>query len=123
MGLTADPCGPLLDSFKVQKIERTAIFDARLAASARRFAMPLAARGWSPPLPQPSGPHAAHGERQAMPLLAAKPITASGDPFTARHHARMFLLCLSYATLCFFNVWSELADRGYDFLSKYTVTW
>ena len=58
-----------------------------------------------------------------MALLVAQPITSSGEPFTAKHHLKMFLASLSYANLCFINVWAEIGGHEYDFWRKYAVSW
>jgi hypothetical protein len=36
---------------------------------------------------------------------------------------RAFALCLSFANLCFLNVWAELQDREADFFKTSTATW
>jgi hypothetical protein len=58
-----------------------------------------------------------------MGLFAAKPITSSGEPFTGQHYLKLLIACLSYANLCFLNVWAEIYDRAFDFFRKYAVTW
>ncbi|HXB74886.1 MAG TPA: sulfatase-like hydrolase/transferase [Candidatus Acidoferrales bacterium] len=58
-----------------------------------------------------------------MALFASQAITSSGEAITRRHYAKFFLVCLSYANLCFLNVWFSLQDRGYDFWRRDGVTW
>jgi len=58
-----------------------------------------------------------------MALLATKAITSKGEPFTARDHVKMFVASLSYANLCFLNVWAEVQDRANEFMNKYALTW
>jgi hypothetical protein len=58
-----------------------------------------------------------------MAVFAEKAITSSGRPVTSAYLVRLFIICLSYANLCFLNSWAEISDHGYDFLRKYTVTW
>jgi len=69
------------------------------------------------------GSQASHEARQAIAILAPKAITSSGERVDARYLGKLFVLCLSYANLCFLNAWAEILDRGYNFLRKYSVDW
>src|SRR5436305_8309268 len=58
-----------------------------------------------------------------MALFAQKAITSSGVPPSRRYLLKMFIVCLSYANLCFLNVWTEMNNRGYDAFRVYGETW
>jgi len=58
-----------------------------------------------------------------MALFAPKAITSAGEPPSARFLLKMFIVCLSYANLCFLNVWVEMDSRGADALRKYGEAW
>src|SRR5437016_6431484 len=58
-----------------------------------------------------------------MALSAPKAITCSGDPVTWRYLAKIFIVCLSFANLCFLNVWAEMNSADFDALRKYGETW
>src|SRR2546429_228365 len=58
-----------------------------------------------------------------MASFAPKAITSSGDPVTWRYLAKIFIVCLSFANLCFLNVWAEMNSADFDALRKYGETW
>jgi hypothetical protein len=58
-----------------------------------------------------------------MALFATKAITSSGEPPSRRYLLKMLIVCLSFANLCFLNVWIEINSNGFESHRKYGETW